>query len=124
MDTPDSEEAFQAFVVDLGADRDHYTLPELRQLYADVLQMADLLIEAHGIRQRKAEAPDPIQLPAPEPAAAPTPADPRFPLKGQMLCPTCNKPMTASVSKGRSKSYAYYHCWRGCKTRVPAAASL
>ena len=40
-----------------------------------------------------------------------------FPLKGFLLCPLCNKPLTASVSKGRSKYYSYYHCISPCNGR-------
>lgn len=40
-----------------------------------------------------------------------------FPLKGFVLCPECNKPLTASSSKGRTKYYTYYHCISPCNTR-------
>ncbi len=35
-----------------------------------------------------------------------------FPLRGDLLCPDCGKPLTASFSKGRSrvKLYGYYSC--------------
>lgn len=36
-----------------------------------------------------------------------------FPLRSLMLCEVCGEPITASWSKGRSKSYAYYHCHQG-----------
>jgi site-specific DNA recombinase len=40
-----------------------------------------------------------------------------YPLKGFLLCPECNAPLTASTSKGRSKYYSYYHCISPCKGR-------
>ncbi len=40
-----------------------------------------------------------------------------YPLKGFLLCPECNSPLTASTSKGRSKYYSYYHCISPCKGR-------
>lgn len=45
-----------------------------------------------------------------------------FPLRQYVRCPNCNKPLTASYSKGRNQKYAYYHCHnRDCdlKFRVP-----
>ena len=33
-----------------------------------------------------------------------------FPLRQYIRCPYCNKPLTASYSKGRNNKYAYYHC--------------
>lgn len=33
-----------------------------------------------------------------------------FPLRQYIKCPYCNKPLTASYSKGRNQKYAYYHC--------------
>jgi len=33
-----------------------------------------------------------------------------FPLRGFISCGCCNKPMTSCWSKGRSNTYAYYHC--------------
>jgi len=34
-----------------------------------------------------------------------------FPLRGGfLLCSSCRKPMTGSISRGRTKKYAYYHC--------------
>jgi len=41
----------------------------------------------------------------------------KFPLKGFLLCPICNKPLTASTCKGRSAYYSYYHCISPCKGR-------
>jgi site-specific DNA recombinase len=43
--------------------------------------------------------------------------NPKFPLKGFLLCPECQRPLTASVCKGRSKHYSYYHCISPCKGR-------
>ena len=40
-----------------------------------------------------------------------------FPLKGFLLCPHCNKPLTASSSKGRNRYYTYYHCMSPCTLR-------
>lgn len=38
-----------------------------------------------------------------------------FPLKKFLKCPNCNRNLTASFSKGRHKSYPYYHCTtKGC----------
>ena len=43
---------------------------------------------------------------------------PDFPLRHFVSCGACNRPLTASWSKGRSKAYAYYHCANGsCKSR-------
>ncbi len=41
-----------------------------------------------------------------------------FPLRGFFKCPECEKLLTASISKGRSKYYSYYHCSSGCKYRI------
>lgn len=40
-----------------------------------------------------------------------------FPLRGFLLCPSCNKQLTASISKGRTKHYGYYHCTSPCNAR-------
>ena len=41
-----------------------------------------------------------------------------FPLRGFVSCASCNEPMTAAWSKGRSKHYPYYVCYqRGCERR-------
>ncbi|MEO1399423.1 MAG: recombinase zinc beta ribbon domain-containing protein, partial [Pseudomonadota bacterium] len=41
-----------------------------------------------------------------------------FPLRGAVLCGSCNHPYTAAWSKGRSKRYPYYSCQtRGCAMR-------
>ena len=40
-----------------------------------------------------------------------------FPLRGHLNCFKCSNKLTGSVSKGRSKAYAYYHCQNGCKER-------
>ncbi len=41
----------------------------------------------------------------------------KFPLKGFLVCPECNRPLTASTCKGRSQYYSYYHCISPCKGR-------
>lgn len=41
-----------------------------------------------------------------------------FPLKGFLICPECGKLLTASKSRGRSRHYTYYHCYRGCSHRI------
>ncbi len=44
--------------------------------------------------------------------------NPNFPLRGgTVLCGACKRPVTGSVSRGRSKTYAYYHCYtKGCES--------
>lgn len=43
--------------------------------------------------------------------------NPDFPLRGLVLCPNCNKPLTASWARGRSKRYPYYRCYnKECKS--------
>ncbi len=45
-----------------------------------------------------------------------------FPLRGHLLCPRCNKLLTASSSRGKmGKLFPYYHCTKGCKERQNAA---
>ncbi|UQB69780.1 recombinase family protein [Epilithonimonas zeae] len=41
----------------------------------------------------------------------------RYPLRGLLLCPHCNKNLTGSSAKGRSKHYYYYHCTTSCGFR-------
>jgi DNA invertase Pin-like site-specific DNA recombinase len=43
--------------------------------------------------------------------------NPNFPLKNIAKCHSCDSFLTASISRGRSKRYAYYHCICG-KTRI------
>ncbi|TDO97110.1 recombinase family protein [Flavobacterium sp. 245] len=43
-----------------------------------------------------------------------------FFLRGFLTCPVCDRKLSGSVSKGRSKKYPYYHCHYGCKTRIDA----
>ncbi len=43
-----------------------------------------------------------------------------FPLRGFLTCEVCGGQITGSLSKGRSKKYAYYHCRQKCTTRVSA----
>ena len=45
----------------------------------------------------------------------------RYPLRGYLLCPKCDRILTASASRSRSGArYDYYHCQDGCKTRFRA----
>ncbi|RYJ53727.1 hypothetical protein DR871_005110 [Flavobacterium petrolei] len=41
-----------------------------------------------------------------------------FPMRDFLTCELCGGQITGSVSKGRTKKYAYYHCRNKCKTRV------
>jgi DNA invertase Pin-like site-specific DNA recombinase len=41
-----------------------------------------------------------------------------FILRGILICPICNKTLTASNSQGHSKKYGYYHCFKGCSYRI------
>lgn len=43
-----------------------------------------------------------------------------FFLRGYLICPVCDRKLSGSVSKGRSKNYPYYHCHNGCRTRINA----
>lgn len=45
-----------------------------------------------------------------------------FPLRGCARCPSCKGYVTAAFSRGRSKQYPYYMCWRQCgrQTSYPA----
>ena len=43
------------------------------------------------------------------PARNQVPVD--FPLRGFVVCATCGRPLTACWSKGKYKSYPYYHCF-------------
>lgn len=43
-----------------------------------------------------------------------------LPLKGTVRCGHCNNLLTASISRGRSASYGYYHCWKCGAVRVRA----
>ena len=42
-----------------------------------------------------------------------------FPLRDFLTCEVCSGQITGSISKGRNKKYAYYHCRNKCTTRVP-----
>jgi len=44
-----------------------------------------------------------------------------LPLRGFMICPACGKNLSGSPSKGKYKSYFYYHCVSPCRFRVNAA---
>jgi site-specific DNA recombinase len=48
----------------------------------------------------------------------PTHKNLEFPLRDFLTCEACGGQITGSLSKGRSKKYAYYHCRGKCKTRV------
>ena len=39
-------------------------------------------------------------------------SNPQFPLRGALLCPRCGLPVTASMSKGKTRHYGYYSCHR------------
>ena len=41
-------------------------------------------------------------------------------LRGYLLCPNCQKPLTGSASRGRKLRYYYYHCIAPCKARFKA----
>jgi site-specific DNA recombinase len=41
-------------------------------------------------------------------------------LRGHLLCPICQKVLTGSTSRGRSRRYSYYHCVYPCKVRIKA----
>lgn len=42
-----------------------------------------------------------------------------FPLRGCLLCPSCNKKLTATWCKGRSKKYPKYYCvTKGCSLKT------
>ena len=46
----------------------------------------------------------------------------KFPLRGFVLCGSCDRPLTASTSTGNGGKYSYYHCsQKGCinRLRVP-----
>ncbi|MFP5081655.1 recombinase family protein [Pedobacter sp. JCM 36344] len=43
-----------------------------------------------------------------------------LPLRGFLACPRCNKTLTGSPSKGRTKYYFYYHCNSICGYRISA----
>ncbi len=47
-------------------------------------------------------------------------SDISLPLRGFLLCPQCDKILSGSASKGRSKYYSYYHCFDGCTCRFAA----
>jgi len=43
-----------------------------------------------------------------------------FILRKYLVCPICNKKLTGSFSKGKTKRYPYYHCGASCKARFKA----
>ncbi|RZJ76306.1 MAG: recombinase family protein [Flavobacterium sp.] len=50
-------------------------------------------------------------------AKLPSTVNENFPLKGSLICPVCEKQITASKSKGNGGHYEYYHCTAKCKVR-------
>lgn len=47
--------------------------------------------------------------------------DKALPLRGHLICPSCNRNLTGSSSKGRTgNSYYYYHCNPPCRVRFKA----
>lgn len=46
--------------------------------------------------------------------------DDKFPMRGFLTCPDCNKMLTASSSRGRNQYYDYYHCTSSCGVRYKA----
>lgn len=44
----------------------------------------------------------------------------QLPLRGFLLCPICGRNLTGSPSKGKYKSYFYYHCISPCRFRINA----
>lgn len=51
-------------------------------------------------------------------AKFPTSVNDLFPLRGNFICPSCGKQITASKSKGNGGHYEYYHCKSSCKIRL------
>lgn len=51
-------------------------------------------------------------------AKFPTSVNDLFPLRGNFVCPSCGKQITASKSKGNGGHYEYYHCKSSCKIRL------
>lgn len=47
-----------------------------------------------------------------------------YPLKKLLICGICNKPLTASSPKGRTKHYSLYHCHRCTKKKNGATVSI
>ena len=43
-----------------------------------------------------------------------------FMLRKYLICPVCNRKLSGSFSKGKTRRYPYYHCAAGCKTRFRA----
>jgi DNA invertase Pin-like site-specific DNA recombinase len=46
---------------------------------------------------------------------------PDFPLRRFARCAVCDRALTGSWSKGRTRKYAFYHCPKGCTRVTPAA---
>jgi site-specific DNA recombinase len=47
----------------------------------------------------------------------------RYPLRGFLKCPQCDKVLKASTSSGRYSKYSYYHCHSKCGYRIRVEAS-
>ncbi|RFZ94143.1 recombinase family protein [Mucilaginibacter conchicola] len=43
-----------------------------------------------------------------------------FFLRGFLICPACGKKLSGSFSRGSTRKYPYYHCFKGCPTRIRA----
>lgn len=41
-----------------------------------------------------------------------------FFLRRFLICPVCGGKLTGSFSKGSTKKHSYYHCSKGCRTRI------
>jgi site-specific DNA recombinase len=41
-----------------------------------------------------------------------------FFLRRFLICPVCGRKLTGSFSKGSTKKHSYYHCSKGCRTRI------
>jgi hypothetical protein len=95
----------------LGPEASIFSQAELLQLRQEIHTLAQMLLDLHGSEHITPEENDTfVSDPLVTPPA--TRFNPLFPLKGLIRCPTCNALMTGSVSKGRTKSYAYYRCWK------------
>ena len=91
------------------------------QLYAGIVAVPE-----YGVRNQRGDF-DPLVsedvifraqavLSGRPPIAAPKlRSHPDFPLSNFGRCEACGRGLTGSWSKGRSESYAYYHCRPGCR---------
>jgi site-specific DNA recombinase len=46
--------------------------------------------------------------------------DELLPFRGFLYCPNCNRKLSGSGSRGRTKRYYYYHCFSPCSYRIRA----